>query len=104
MEFTVAVPYFDAVACYKIIPDHQNIYHAQLISYDGSPDYDPPPSVLVLVKGVRNWLGSSDHQDFLNELGNVIEAKMQSEDFITVDHRRLSAYHYKDPSSEQIRL
>ena len=83
MELNISVSYLGAVANYKVISEHQYLFHAQLLSYDGSLDYSPPPANLVLVKGVRCWLGSFDQQGFINELGNAIEAKMQSEDFIS---------------------
>lgn len=92
MELDVSVPYLGVTARYKVIPDQNYIYHAQLLEYDGSTDINPPPSTLVLVKGVRRWLGSFDHQGFLNELGNIIEVKMQSEDFISQNTSRAAAY------------
>lgn len=81
MEFQVSVPYLGAQAHYKIIPEEKNIYYAELTKYEGGPDYGPPENIL-LVKGVTRWLGSEDELTLLNELGQLIEQHMQSEDFI----------------------
>ena len=72
MELYVSVTYFDAIAHYKIIPEEENIFFAELLKYEGSAEH-APPACLLLVKGIRRWLGSEDYQELLNELGNSIE-------------------------------
>jgi hypothetical protein len=86
----VKVLYQGYFAEYKVLPEQGNLYLAELIHYDGSMEYNPPPSTLLLIKGIRRWLGSFDQPDFLNDIGSVIESRMKSEDYINYTGHNLS--------------
>jgi hypothetical protein len=75
MEFEVSVEYQDHLAKYRISPEQKNIFLAELIHYSGCTDYDPPPSGLIIMKGVRKWLGSIDSFKLVESLGEAIELK-----------------------------
>jgi hypothetical protein len=81
MEFHVGVLYKGCLAEYKILPQQLNIYFARLTNYDGDLE-SKPPDTLVMIKGIRRWVGSFDHQEFLNEIGGIIDEKMKSDDYI----------------------
>ncbi len=75
MELKAVVKYRGAFAHYNISPENEAIYKAFLIRYDGKPDQTPPAQV-TLVRGAEHWSGSSDKQDLLNKIGEVIERRI----------------------------
>ncbi len=75
MEPKVVVKYRGALAHYNIFPEDDAVYQAQLIRYDGKPEQTPPKQV-TLVRGNEHWSGSSDKQDLLNKIGEVIEKRI----------------------------
>jgi nitric oxide synthase oxygenase domain/subunit len=75
MDPKVVVKYRGALAHYNIFLENEAIYQAQLIRYDGKPDQTPPNQV-TLVKENEHWSGSSDKQDLLNKIGEVIEKRI----------------------------
>lgn len=82
MELNAVVPFEDGVAYYTISPERNGIYQARLLRYEGQSDKRPPAEV-ILVRGYRQWSGSYERQDLLNEIGNVIESKNLSGDAFT---------------------
>ena len=80
MELTAVVQYLGDKAYYSITPESCGIYHAQLIKYEG-PDGVTPPENVILVRGSRHhWIGSSQEQHFLDELGKSIEERVRGSD------------------------
>jgi hypothetical protein len=73
MELRAVVEFEGGLAHYNVYPETNGIYQARLLQYDGSSDRTPPKEV-ILVRGYRQWSGSYDRQDLLNEIGNVIES------------------------------
>src|SRR3954464_11772291 len=74
MELKAEVPFEGGTAHYQIYPEINGIYQARLLHYEGGSGKTPPEEV-ILVKGYRQWSGSYDRQDLLNEIGNAIENK-----------------------------
>lgn len=70
------VKYRGAFAHYAIAPETTGVYHAQLIKYDGPPNFEPPTR-LTLVKSMHHWRGNSDHEELLDELGHIIESRVR---------------------------
>jgi hypothetical protein len=75
MELKAVVEYKGALAHYSLSPENFGVYQARLLKYEGDPDCKPPQHVL-LAKSVRNWAGSCDQRELLNNLGAVIETRM----------------------------
>ena len=62
----------DAVAHFSLSPSMGGVYHAELVRFEGSPER-MPPSRIMLVRGIRNWTGSCDRTELLEELGQIID-------------------------------
>ncbi len=75
MKLKAVVKYRGALAHYNVSPENEAIYQARLIRYDGKPDQTPPTQV-TLIKDQGHWKGSSDKQDLLNKIGEVIERRI----------------------------
>ncbi len=73
MEWKAVVQFEEGLACYQITPESNGIYQARLLQYQGNAAR-LPPSEIILVRGYRQWSGSYERQDLLNELGKAIEA------------------------------
>lgn len=76
MEWKAVVRFLGDQAHYKIITDRSGVYHARLLKYEG-PSGITPPEDIVLVKGIRRWNGSYDIQEFVDELGRVIDSRQR---------------------------
>lgn len=74
MELETVIQFNDGLAYYAISPESNGIYQARLLRYEGSHDRLPPTEV-ILVKGYRQWSGSSERQDLLNQIGKAIEGR-----------------------------
>ena len=85
MQWQVMVEFKGAEARYRVTLDENRFFQAELVSYDGTLDFDPPPQKLLLFKGIRGWIGSTKNTDFLNELGRNIDYLYTSDDFLTPD-------------------
>lgn len=72
MDLKVNVKYGNGNACFMIHRESPGIYSACLVYFDG-PEEFLPPSNITLVRGVRQWTGSYNNIDLLNELGKIIE-------------------------------
>lgn len=82
MELTAVVQYAGNLAHYTITPESAGIYHARLLKYehaDGADGATPPLSV-TLVRGVRHWVGSTEEQHFVDQLGKAIEQRVRRGD------------------------
>jgi len=77
MELETVVQFEGGLAYYSVSPETNGIYQARLLQYKGSPDKCPPPEV-ILVRGYRQWSGSYDRQDLLNEIGKAIETRSRT--------------------------
>jgi len=79
MELKAVVKYRGALAHYNVSPENEAIYQARLVRYDGKPDQTPPIQV-TLIKDEGHWSGSSDKQDLLDKIGEVIERRITHHD------------------------
>lgn len=79
MEMKAVVMYRGGMAHYSITQENEGIYSAHLNRYDGRVDHYPPYKV-TLIKGVQNWSGNIEDATLLNNLGRVIEKKINSYD------------------------
>ena len=68
----VVVSYGEHFALYELYAENEGVYNAELVRYYGSPESSPPKEIL-LVKGVRKWIGYPGLPELLNELGKAIE-------------------------------
>ena len=68
----VVVSYGEHFALYELYAEKEGVYNAELVRYYGSPESSPPKEIL-LVKGVRKWIGYPGVPQLLNELGKAIE-------------------------------
>ena len=77
MELKAAIYYRNAYAHYKVIREQKRIYFAELVHYDGQ-EGDTPPANILLVRGIRQWWGSTDNAELVRELGNYISTLSES--------------------------
>ncbi|MGI8598876.1 MAG: hypothetical protein ACR2KB_06425 [Chitinophagaceae bacterium] len=74
MEHKVVISYGGGLAHYVIIPEHEGIFQAHLLRYDGRPDH-APQAKLTLIKGKDNWSGNSDRKDVIEQIGKILDQK-----------------------------
>lgn len=72
MEIKALVKYRDQYAEYLIRPEQKGIFLATLERYEGSVHTLPPPTI-TMTKGVRHWIGSTDEQPLIDDLGEIID-------------------------------
>jgi hypothetical protein len=72
MELNANVKYGNGSACYIIRKENPGIYYAHLVYFDGHQKSAPPQNI-TLIRGIRQWKGSLDDRELLNELGKIIE-------------------------------
>jgi len=72
MDLNVKLKYRNGSACFNIYKESPGIYYADLVCFDGDKKLTPPQKI-TLIRGVRQWRGSFDDADLLNELGRIIE-------------------------------
>ena len=84
MELSAVVPFGGGKAYYSVSPESTGVYQARLRNFEGNP-VSPPPSEIILVRGVKQWSGSVDSVELLRELGNAIDTTARSGDFIFPD-------------------
>lgn len=63
-------------ACYSLASDGRGMFQAMLLHYNGDPN-GMPPQCITLVRGLRKWTGSSDNEQVLQYLGEVIDSAIQ---------------------------
>jgi hypothetical protein len=78
MKLSITVQYKSEIAHYSVIQEAAGVYLASLERYEG-PLSEAPPSSIMLVKGIRRWTGSFEHQEVLDKLGVAIEACLNLE-------------------------
>ncbi len=81
MELNANVKYGNGCACFIIRKENPGIYYAHLIYFDGDKKLSPPQKI-TLVRGIRQWAGSLDKPQLLNDLGKVIEEAYQKIYFV----------------------
>lgn len=74
VELNAKIKYRSAHAYFRIHQESAGIYTAYLISFDGETIQTPPEKV-TLLKGARNWTGSTDDEVLLAQLGKVIDTE-----------------------------
>jgi hypothetical protein len=72
MEIKALVKYRDQYAEYRISQEKTGIFLASLERYEGSVHTLPPPTI-TMTKGVRHWIGSTDEQPLIDDLGEIID-------------------------------
>lgn len=72
MDLKASIKYGSGFASFEIRRESPGVYHAALVYFDGDEKKAPPPEI-TLVRGIRQWTGSLDDSDLLNELGRIIE-------------------------------
>lgn len=72
MEFDANVKYGKGSACFRVRKENPGIYYADLVYFDGDKKKTPPKTI-TLVRGIRQWTGSCEDPELLNELGKIIE-------------------------------
>jgi hypothetical protein len=77
MEIKALVLHRGYYALYLINSENEGIFSAALKRYDGNIHDLPPPNI-TLTKSVRSWKGSTDEQNLVDELGEIIEVNIQS--------------------------
>ena len=77
MELETVVQFNGGLAYYSVSPESHGIYQARLLRYEGCSDRVPPTEV-ILVKGYRQWSGSYERQDLLNQIGKAIESRART--------------------------
>lgn len=75
MVVKVIVEHNGNTASYEIYSDTEGIYSGRLVDYNGRLE-EAPPNIITLVRGVRNWTGSTEI-DLLNTIGKAIDEKLQ---------------------------
>jgi len=80
VELEALIQYRSSTACFRIHTEGEGIYTAYLISFNGQ-ESQLPPDEITLLKGVRNWTGSTEDDVLLDKLGEFINTHwMQHED------------------------
>jgi hypothetical protein len=77
MKVKGTIRYKDALAHYTIKQESNNIFYASLDDYEGSL-HNMPDTSLIITKGVRHWIGSSDNKVLIYLLGEMIDIHIQS--------------------------
>jgi hypothetical protein len=72
MELETIVKYGSGRACFKIRREDAGIYYASLVYFEGDKKTRPPQEI-TLIRGIRQWTGSHDSTELLNQLGKSIE-------------------------------
>lgn len=73
MKLEAIVKLGDGAAHYLISREGRGCYKAELVNYSGET-YNNVPNELILLRGYRNWTGSTSNQQLLNELGEAIDS------------------------------
>lgn len=75
MVLEAVVSFGEHFALYHLTSEREGVYQAELVKFYGSPEVAPPRQVL-LVKGVRKWIGHPGIPELLNDLGQAIESSL----------------------------
>ena len=77
MLLEAVVSYGEHFALYHLSSESEGVYQAELVKFYGSPNEAAPPEQVLLVKGVRKWIGHPVIPELLNDLGQAIESSLQ---------------------------
>lgn len=99
MKLEAIVKVEEGAAHFDVSPVGGGVYYARLVRYTGRPGQAPPEEI-VMVRGVRNWNGSCDRTELINELGEVID-NIIIEAPIFKNESRTERRHDKTRSPEQ---
>lgn len=83
MDLKASVKYGNGNALFELYRDSPGLYHADLVHFDGDKKLSPPKKI-TMVRGIRQWTGSFEDVDLLNQLGKVIEESYPSSPGISV--------------------
>lgn len=72
MLMQVVVSYGEHFALYELYAEKEGVYNAELVRFYGNPALAPPKEIL-LVKGLRKWIGYPALPELLHELGKAID-------------------------------
>ena len=72
MELEATIKYRSSNALFKIQKESEGIFTATLLRFNGGNTIAPPVRI-TLVRGIRNWTGSTDDEILLGELGKFID-------------------------------
>lgn len=86
MELKVMIRYRGDWAHYQISPETIGICEARLLKYEGKSQNSPPPQILLL-KSFRHWVGSSDEQNLMDELGYALDNNHRNRDDTSPESR-----------------
>lgn len=75
MLLEAVVSYGEHFALYHLSSEQEGVYHAELVKFYGSPETAPPKQIL-LVKGVRKWIGYPGIPQLLTDLGQAIDSSI----------------------------
>ena len=79
MEVKAVVWYAGKLAHYVITPENSGVYYARLLTFEEQSGPTPPAN-LILVRGMRHWVGSANEPYLVDELGKVIEYRIRGGD------------------------
>ena len=99
MEVKATVTYKGCQAHYSIREDTKGIYSATLVDYEGLV-HNMPPVQLIITKGVRHWIGSTDDDVLTNELGGAIEINLHSGIFFNNETKKFEEDRLTDEVTE----
>ena len=80
MELKTVVYYRNAYAHFTITREHKGVYCADLVEYDGLSE-QAPPACIILIRGERQWWGSTPDKELINTLSDAIIALPESDLF-----------------------
>lgn len=100
MEVRAVVKYRGALAHYGVLQENEGIFQAHLIRYDGRPDHAPAAKI-TLVKGLNHWSGSSDREELVDEIGAIIDRKLQNPDHTESNHGHKGSNQYKETYTQR---
>ncbi|MBB1286567.1 hypothetical protein HRH25_19450 [Flavisolibacter sp. BT320] len=74
MNCRASVLFQNAIAHYTITEEEEGVFLAHLQHFSGLSEETPPLKIL-LMRGIRRWIGSLDNQQVLDALGHAIDKK-----------------------------
>ena len=77
MNFLASVLFQNAIAHYTITEEEEGVFLARLQHFSGLSDEAPPVQIL-LMRGIRRWIGSLDNPEVLEALGHAIDTMATS--------------------------
>jgi len=77
VEIVATIEHRGHEAVYSIQPERPGIYLAKLVTYHGNHQA-APPSIITMIRGPRKWSGSIRMESLLMQLGQRIDAGMNT--------------------------